>query len=469
MKTKALYLLHLTLLLILLLTACANPATPTAAPPATQPPAAPQATEAPAAATQAAPTVAEAPTQAPAKGQVTLNVIIEQVPDYDIVAEITKQFEAANPDIKVVFDAMPYDAMRDKILTSFMAPKGTYDIIIVDNPWMDEFPAAGFLTDLTDRIANTPGYNFDDFVGPVKALTTHEGKITAVPYYNYALGLIVRQDLFDDAAMKQKYQTKYNKPLAVPTTLDEYLQVGKFFKENGIAGAAMQPQRGYKILEEWKNWLYAEGGNLIDANGKVVINSDAAKKALEKYIEMYKTAAPPDSLNWGFDDALRSMASGESATMISYNWMLPTLNKTGGQAGALAGKYSLYPVPGGKGVLGAWYWAIPKNSINPDTAWKYISWLTSPAIDKQRVINGGAPIRISTMSDPEVWSKGYGEAYYTTVLKILSNCEPLARGVHADEISNEAGTFLNSAVSGELTVAEALKQMEAKINEINAK
>jgi len=450
MKTK----LSLTisfLLALALLAACGGGATPTPQAPA------PAATEAPAA------------TQAPSGEQVTLNVIMEQVPDYDIVAELTKQFETENPNIKVTFDAMPYDAMRDKILTSFLAPEGTYDIIIVDNPWMDEFPAAGFLTELNDYIANTPGYNFDDFIGPLRELTTHDGKITGVPYYNYALGLIVRQDLFDNPDNQQKFQAKYNRPLAAPKTLDEYLEIGKFFKETGIAGAAMQPQRGYKILEEWKNWLYAEGGDLMDASGKATANSDAARNALNKYIDMYKSAAPANSLNWGFDDALRSMASGESATMMSYNWMLPALNKPDGQAGELAGKFQLYPVPGGKAVLGAWYYAIPKNSANKDAAWKYIAWLTSPAIDKQRVIMGGAPVRASVLNDPEVWQKGYGESYYKTALEILSNCEPLARGVHADEISNEVGTFLNSAVAGEMSVDDALKAIDEKITEINSK
>ena len=33
------------------------------------------------------------------------------------------------------------------------------------------------------------------------------------------------------------------------------------------------------------------------------------------------------------------MASGESATMISYNWMLPSLNDPKGQSGDLAGKF----------------------------------------------------------------------------------------------------------------------------------
>ena len=455
MKTKTIFTIHFMLVLALLLVACGGAATPTAEPPQQE-------------ATQAeAPAVTEAPP--PAEEPVTLTVIIEQVPDYDIVAELTKQFESENPNIKIVFDAMPYDAMRDKILTSFLAPTGTYDIIIVDNPWMDEFPAAGFLTELNDYIANTPGYNFEDFVGPIRELTTHDGKITAVPYLNYAVGLIVRQDLFDDPDMQAKFQAKYNKALAVPTTLDEYLEVGKFFKENGIAGAAMQPQRGYKILEEWKNWLYAEGGDLMDDSGKATANSAAAKIALEKYIDLYKNAAPENSLNWGFDDALRSMASGESATMLSYNWMLPTLNKPGGQSGDLAGKFQLYPVPGGKAVLGAWYWAIPQNSANKDAAWKYIAWLTSPAIDKQRTAMGGGVVRISTTEDTMVWEKGFGEYFYKTVNTILGNSEPLARGVHADEISIEVGNLLNSAVAGEMTVDETLAAIDAKITEIQSK
>jgi ABC-type glycerol-3-phosphate transport system substrate-binding protein len=406
---------------------------------------------------------------APPSETVTLTVIMEQVPDYDIVAQLTPQFEAENPNIKIKFDAMPYDAMRDKILTSFLAPQATYDIIIVDNPWMDEFAKAGFLTPLDEYIAATPGYDFNDFVGPVREIGVVDGKVYGVPYYNYALGMIVRQDLFDNPDYQAKYQAKYGKPLTVPTTLEDYVQVGQFFKEQGIYGAAMQPQRGYKVFEEWKNWLYAAGGDLMDAQGNVIIDNEAAQKALELYIEMYKTAAPPDSLNWGFDESLRSMAAGESATMISYNWMLPTLNKPGGPAGDLAGKFALYEVPGGKAVLGAWHWAIPHNTPNKDAAWKFVSWLTSKMVDKQRVIMGGAPTRVSVMTDTEVWEKGFGKGYYETVLKILEDAEPLARGPHAEEIINEVGTYLNSAVAGEMSVAEALKAAAEKIREISAK
>ncbi len=398
---------------------------------------------------------APASTSAPAEGEkVTLNVIMEEVPDYDIVAGLAEQFKADNPDIDIIFDAMPYDAMRDKILTSFLAPEATYDIIIVDNPWMDEFGNAGYLAPLNDFIDGTEGYNYDDFVGPLRDIGEVDGQIYGVPYYNYALGLIVRQDIFDEQG------------ISVPTDLEGYVQTVKDLTTDDFYGAAMQPQRGYKIFEEWKNWLYGAGGNLLDDQGNVIINNEAGVQALNMYIDTYNTAAPPNSLNWGFDEALRSMAAGQAATMLSYNWMLPTLNNPEGPAGDLAGSFQLHEVPGGKAVLGAWHWALPKNSANQEAAWKFISWLTSPAVDKERVIQGGAPIRTSVIQDPEVWEQGFGEDYYTTVLSILEDAEPLAGGDHAEEIIDVVGTELNSAVAGEKDAQQALDDAAAQVMEI---
>ena len=386
-----------------------------------------------------------------------LTVIMEEVPDYDIVAKLAKRFEAANPGITITFDAMPYDAMRDKILTSFLAPTSNYDIIIVDNPWMDEFGGAGYLTALDGMIAKTPGYAYDDFVGPLRKIGEVDGKTYGVPYYNYALGLIVRQDIFDA------------KGIAVPTTLEGYVSTVKRLTKDGFYGAAMQPQRGYKIFEEWKNWLYAAGGDLMDDAGNITINSPAAVKALEMYIDAYKHAAPPGSLNWGFDEALRAVSAGKAATMLSYNWMLPTLNAPGGPSGKLAGKFALHEVPGGKAVLGAWHWAIPHNAADKADAWKFIAWLTSKAVDKERVIMGGAPIRTSVIKDPEVWAKGAGKGYYTTVLGILDDAEPLARGDHAEEVIETVGTELNAAVAGQKSPEQALDDAAARVATVIAK
>lgn len=299
-------------------------------------------------------------------------------------------------------------------------------------------------------------YDFEDFIEPIREIGIYDGVVYGIPFYNYALGLIVRQDLLDEAGLEP------------PETIEEYVDLIQALTTDEMYGAAMQPQRGYKIFEEWKNWLYAFGGDLFDEEGNVIIDSEEAVAALELYIEAYNTAAPPDSLNWGFDEALRAVAAGEAATMLSYNWMLPTLNNPDGPAGELAGNFRLYEVPGGKAVLGTWHWAIPANAANKDASWEFIRWLTSPEIDTQRVILGGAPTRESVVLDENVWEQGYGEEYYTTVLAILEDAAPLATGRHAEEIIQIVGTELNAAVAGEKTPEQALADAAAAVEELLA-
>lgn len=382
-----------------------------------------------------------------ATGPVTLSLIMEEVPDTDVVQGLLDRFSDEHPDIDVEIEALPYDQMRDRIVTSSLAPEPTYDVVIVDNPWMTDFANAEYLAPLDDYIADTEGYDYDDFAGPLREIGEVDGTVYGVPFYNYGLSLIYRTDLVDTA----------------PDTIEDYQTlVREITQQQDLNGLAMQPQRGYKIFEEWKNWLYAYGGALTDEQGNVVLDSPEAREALQAYIDTYEAAAPENSLNWGFDQALRSVAGGDAATMISYNWMLPTLNSEDGPAGELAGSFGVAEVPGGKAVLGAWHWAIAANTDHADAAWEFISWVTSQEVAKQRVIDGGAPVRTSVLEDPEVWEQGFGEDYYRTVAAILEDAEPLASGPNAEEVINVVGTHLNAAVAGQESVDEAISAAAAE-------
>jgi multiple sugar transport system substrate-binding protein len=382
----------------------------------------------------------------------TVHVLMEGVPDTDIVKSMVPAFNKVYPNVTVKIDTEVYDQMRDKFVASFTAPKATYDLAIIDNPWMGDFAKAGWLKPLDSYIKTTPKYDYEDFAAPLRAIGEVDGHTYGVPFYNYGLGLIYREDQL----------------ATPPTTLDQLAADAKRLNSASEAGIAMQPQRGYKAFEEWGNYLFAAGGTIYGTDGKVHLNTPAAKSALETYIAMYKSSAPKDSLNWAFDEALRSVSSGKSAMMVSYNWMLPTLNKPGGPAGNLTGKFALATMPGGKQVLGAWDWAIPANSQTSDADWAFISWLTSKAGEKQRVLAGGAPIRTSVLSDPEVASQGFGAAYYKTVGEILNNSSPLCKGANCDEMIQAVGTELNAAIAGKKSVADALAAAESEANKIQS-
>ncbi|MGH2723693.1 MAG: ABC transporter substrate-binding protein [Actinomycetota bacterium] len=392
--------------------------------------------------------------QEPGEVSGTVRVIMEEVPDTDVVQDMLSRFNEEFSDVDIQIEALPYDQMRDRIVSSFLASEPTYDMIIVDNPWMFDFASGGFLTPLDDLIEQTEGFDWEDYSEPLREIATVEDQIYGVPFYNYGLALIYRQDLYEEAGLEP------------PSTLDEFVDGAQELTGGGMAGVAMQPQKGYKIFEEWGNYLFAAGGDIQDDQGQVVLDSQAARDALQTYIELYQLAAPTNSLNWAFDESLRAVSGGNAAEMISYNWMLPTLNDPDGPAGDLTGDFSVAEVPGGKAILGAWYWSIPENSAAKDAAWAFISWIASKENDKERVIQGGAPVRNSVMEDPEVWEQGFGQAYYETVQAILEDAEPLATGPNAEEMIQAVGEELNAAVAGQKSVDEAISEAARRATEI---
>lgn len=382
----------------------------------------------------------------------TVRILMENVPDTDVVKAMVPEFNKDYPNVKVDIETLTYDQMRDKLVSSFQSSSPTYDLIIVDNPWMVDFAKANFLQPLDSRIDSTPDYDDADFFKPLTDIATVDGVKYGVPFYNYALGYLYNTD--DLTAAK----------LPVPTTLDELVSTSKALKVDDRAGIAMQPQRGYKIFEEWGNWLFAAGGSIYGPDGKPTLNTPQAKQALNAYIDTYKTAAPPNSLNWAFDEAFRSVSSDQAASMISYNWNLPALNAPG--SGPSAGKYKLAEIPGGKQVLGSWSWSIPANSGSADAAWAFTSWITSKAHDVQRTEKGGAAIRQSTLQDPAVLNGPLGADYYKTVEKMLGNAAPLSQGPSGEEMIQAVGTELNEAVAGTKSVDDALAAAQAAAEKI---
>jgi multiple sugar transport system substrate-binding protein len=401
-----------------------------------------------------------APTQATGVGDVpkdtsgTVRILMENVPDTDIVKSMVPEFNKDYPNVKIDIQTLTYDQMRDKLVSSFQASDPTYDLIVVDNPWMVDFARAKFLQPLDTRVNSTSGYDAADFFPALNQIDMVDNVRYAVPFYNYGLGYLYNTEDLTQAGQ------------SVPQNLDQLVATSKALKTPDRAGIAMQPQRGYKIFEEWGNWLFAAGGSIYNADGKITLDTPQAKRALNAYIDTYRTAAPPNSLNWAFDEAFRSVSSGQSASMISYNWNLPALNDPQGASGPLAGKFKLAPIPGGKSVLGSWSWAIPANSAASDAAWAFASWITSKPHDVQRTEKGGAAIRQSTLQNPQVRNGRYGADYYTAVEQILDNSSPLCQGPGGEEMIQVVGTELNEAVAGTKSVEDALAAAQAAAEKI---
>ena len=286
----------------------------------------------------------------------TLRIVMEEIPDSHLVAALARDFEREHAGTDVQVEIMHYDFMLDLILGSIRDPGPPNGVVIFDNPWTSDFARGGLLRPVDDLLEDTPELDWDDFAPALRDAAVLDGRTWGVPFYTWSFGLIYRTDLYRKAG------------LVPPRTLAELAGNAAALTTADTAGIAMQPKPDYNAAEEYANYLFAAGGAVQDAGERVVLDSPEARTALEAYADVYRSSAPPGSEGWTFEDSIAALADGRAAQMINCHWWVPVLNDPNGPAGELAGKFGLAPVPGGAGILGVWYWAIPA-AARPARGW----------------------------------------------------------------------------------------------------
>src|SRR6476646_10085824 len=112
----------------------------------------------------------------------------------DNLSKLTKDFEAANPGVKVQVTAIPWDAAHDKFTTAITANK-TPDVAMVGTTWMGEFAGMGALDP-------TPGeVDKSVFFDGAHKTTEVNGTSFGVPWYVETRLVYYRTDLAKKAGL----------------------------------------------------------------------------------------------------------------------------------------------------------------------------------------------------------------------------------------------------------------------------
>ncbi len=383
--------------------------------------------------------------------KVTIKALMEDIPENRIVEELLPEFERQTG-IAIKFEFVQYGDMHAKLITQFLSPNTEYQLIQVDNYWAGEFPAAGWLEPL-DKYVSRDKFDLKPYIpSMLQMVGYYGGKLYMIPQYNYAMGLVYRTDLLQDAKLKQKFQEAYKQPLQLPKTVAEYVRLCEFMSKNaGVSGSAMQAGRGDPIVMEWTNYLYGNGGAYYDSKWRSVINSPKAIAATKLYIENIKKGAPEGALSYNLDDAYRVMSQGKAFSMISYHWMLPQLNDPANST--VVGKVAIAPMPGGAGLNGGWGWGIAHNAQSKEEVWQFIKWIESKEMVVRRAIAGGAPTRADVFADAKVVAKW---PWYPMVQSIVEKAKPVPEFTYSTQMIEVVARELSLAATGEKTVEAAL-------------
>jgi ABC-type glycerol-3-phosphate transport system substrate-binding protein len=398
---------------------------------------------------------------------ITLHALMEDISETKIIEAMLPEFEKETG-IKVEFQKLVYPDMHDKLVTQLTSNESQYNVLEVDFLWASEFPDAGWLADLKPFVEKT---NFDlkpFFPAMLDLVGMRKGTLSMIPMYNYSMGLIYRTDLMNDAKIKDAYKAKTGKDLALPKTLEEYVELSKFMNANaGVAGAAMQGQRGDPNSMEFSNYLFSSGGNYVDKDGKVTLNSPEGLKALQLYADNMKNGSQKGSNNANLDDTLKVMCDGKSFSMVTYWNLFASLNDPKGCPN-VAGKVAITVMPGGHGEGGAWGWAIPKNESPElqEAAWKFISWVQGAKVAKARAIAGHSPVRSDTFTDPDVIA---AQPHFKAAADVVASSVPFPVFTYTAQYEDVLGRQLSLTSSGEAKAEDALKAAADGLDELMKK
>jgi multiple sugar transport system substrate-binding protein len=277
--------------------------------------------------------------------------------------ELAKEFESANPGVKVQVTAIPWDAAHDKFTTAITANK-TPDLAMVGTTWMGEF--AGM-----DALDPTPGsIDKSAFFEGAQKTTEVDGTSYGVPWYVETRLVYYRTDLAKKAGITTP-----------PTDWDGLKTMAKAMQDKAGAKYGIGLQAGG--TGSWQSvmpFAWSAGADLTKDGGKAYnFDSPEVLKATE-YYQSFFTDGISDKAAPATPTTEPDFASGKVPMFISGPWMMSAVEKAGGGE-KFKDKYDVFQIPADKmssSFVGGSNLAVFKNTKNRDSAWKLVQWLSDP-------------------------------------------------------------------------------------------
>ncbi|MFF2845359.1 sugar ABC transporter substrate-binding protein [Streptomyces sp. NPDC058001] len=275
------------------------------------------------------------------------------------LVDVAKAYEKANSNITVKVTPVGWDVAHQKLVSA--AAAGTLpDIAQMGSTYLGEFADLGVLEPV-----DTKTFAEKDFFPAGWQGGVVDGQAYGVPWYVDTRVLYYRTDLAKKAGI--------DKP---PATWAELQQAATAYQDKAGTkwGLSIQP-RGLDTVQNFYPFLFSAGGDIVDKDGKAVIDSPAAVRAFKEYGTYFDKGLAKKSVQPGYD-VTKDFNSGDVPMFFSGPWIMTLLKDSYPD---LEGKWAVAKIPADQASVS---WAggsslvISKDSERKAAAKEFIKYLT---------------------------------------------------------------------------------------------
>ena len=285
-------------------------------------------------------------------------------------AQVVKDFEAANPDIKVKMNTFDKEAYKTAI-RNWLATEPPDVVFWYAGNRMKQFVSKDLFEDVSD-MWESEGLN--EKMSTAQPAMTIDGKQWGVPTTYYQWGVYYRKDIFEKLGIE------------IPKTYEEYLAACAKIKEAGIAPVTI----GTKYLwtaAGWFDYMNMRTNGLefhIDLmDGKIPYTDDRVKATFANWMKMVEPGYYiKDHATYSWQEALPFLLKGEAAMYLIGNFVTPQLGDQEENIG-----FFQFPIidpsksVGEDAPMDTVH--IPAKAKNKADARKFLAYLASPEVQTQ--------------------------------------------------------------------------------------
>ncbi|PIP01410.1 sugar ABC transporter substrate-binding protein [Pleomorphomonas carboxyditropha] len=282
---------------------------------------------------------------------------------------LTKEFEAAHPDITLNWAVMSENELRQKVTTDIATKGGKYDVLTIGTYEAPIWAKQGWLKELTFDA----DYDVDDLLPAIRAGLTYEDKLYAAPFYGESSMVMYRTDLMEKAGLSMPDAPTWEFIADAARKMTD--------RAAGVNGICLRGKAGWgenmAFVTAMSNSF---GARWFDENWHPQFDQPEWKRTLQFYVDLMKDAGPAGAENNGFNENLALFDDGKCGMWIDATVAASFVTNPASSTVADKVGFALAP-DNGLGKRSNWLWAwnlaVPASSQNADAAQTFIAWATS--------------------------------------------------------------------------------------------